>query len=174
MKPSARRYSTYEKEEIRKKFLNIAFVTAAALLLLLIISLATRPQVSLPPPPANFSSINLKVAGRMVIPTRVERVAIGEGRQYVEGLRLTVEMPDVPLVMDWNGRDIPCTGEGNYMLEIQGLSAARKPGKLNLRASLKGCDTCYIQGILIPSMPCTVSVPDMTLEASPGKADPAH
>ncbi len=135
-------------------------------MLILIISLALRPRVSLPPLPADFSIIDLKVTGRIVILTNKERVTLERGRHYIEGLKISVEMPEIPLVIDRKGNEIACTSRGDYIIEIKGLSSARKPLRLNLRAALNGYETFYIKGILIPAMPGTVTVPDITLKTA--------
>ncbi len=154
--------SAYDKEQFKRKAVNIASFTIAALLITLVISLAVRPSPALPPPKENFYALNLEIKGNLLIPRGARLVEAGKNRYFIEGIKIIIEFPQIPLCIEKKEKEITFTHSGDYNVSVKGLSCMRSPRALNVKARLKGYRECRIKEIVIADMNGTVRIPDIT------------
>jgi hypothetical protein len=155
--------STFEKDEYKRKFVSCAFFAALAAAFLLLLALVLKPQPALPPPPAHYSPLEIEVAGKIAIPPELHPLKLEKGGYYLEGLRLTLELPEIPYTLERRDRGLACGPDGAFVLAVKGLMTSRKPGVLNARLTMKGYEPCYTKGISLHPMPCRITIPTMAL-----------
>jgi len=164
MKSSKRVYSAYEQEELRKKVVNWACLAGLVIAALLVISLILRPAPSLPPPGGNFKTFSVEIRGRIELPPGASLCDSPAGK-CVKGLRMTVEMLDIPLTICRKDGEIVLDREGRYIMAVKDLSVLSIPKTLSVKASLEGHGECVRGGIAISPSTSEVLIPDIVFKS---------
>jgi len=164
MKSPGRVLSAYEQEELKKKAAQCLCILGLLLLLFLIASVVLRPAPALPPPGGSFKTLNLELQGRIEIPSDIQTTHNGKGR-YLKGLRLTFEMPDIPLTLDKKDSELLIDREGRFTVALKDLSVLCTPEILNVKARLEGHGEYVLDGIRLYSDSTIVRLPDIVFRS---------
>jgi len=164
MKSSKRVYSAYEQEELRKKVVNWAFLAGLIAAALLVISVIMRPAPSLPPPGGNFKTFSVEIRGRIEVPPGASLSDSPKGK-FVKGLKMTVEMLDVPLTICRKDSEIVLDRDGKYVMAVRDLSVLSIPKTLNVKASLPGYGESVHSGITISPSASKILIPDIVFKS---------
>lgn len=156
--------TAYDREQFKRKAVNIAFFAGLALVIFLIVSMALRPPPSLPPPAGNFEALKLTLRGTLLIPGGARMLSSGKDSYYLNDLRIVVEFPDIPLAMEKKGKEIVLSRSGQFTFAMDNFSVMRAPNTLNVRVNLEGCHESYVKGIDVSSLSGEIKIPAITLE----------
>ncbi|MGV8119041.1 MAG: hypothetical protein AB2L14_04670 [Candidatus Xenobiia bacterium LiM19] len=163
MKLSTRVFTAYEQEELKKKAAQCLCILGLLILLFLAASVVLRPAPALPPPGGSFKTLNLELQGRIEIPSGIQAAQNGKGR-YLKGLRLTFEMPDIPLTLDKKDSELLIDREGRYTVTLKDLSVLTVPKTLNVRARLEGHGECVLDGVGLSPDSTRVMLPEIVFQ----------
>jgi len=157
-----RELSDYEKGEMRRISANAAVFFIIAGLILLIARSALEAPPSLPEKTERENAVKVTLKGRLSLPPGIEMERKPDNTRSISALTMDVEMPEIPISIEFRGRDIVLTGQGDFTVTTSGIITSRAPSYLNARLRLAGCEDVLFRKMAVGPMPAAVVLPPAT------------
>jgi len=143
---------------------NPAFTTFVVLALILLVYLAVRFAFVPPGPRGTFHRVDLRILGKLKVPQGAGLVEVGKDRYYLPGLKVVLDLPEVPLRIEKKDREILVLPSGEIDVRLSDLSVMRLPRTMNIKVSFRSGEYRR-SAVSLPPMPCTVELDDIVLRS---------